>query len=291
MRNDDIQINDYYSYKDDSYRRKYNNGVITHIHTGLYDHSSLPLLFKEKNDIENLALEEVQYLLFKGQENLSLKMADEFRDDSFDVLLDCGCGYCGTSIVIARNTNIKHIHAITLSERQLNISNNILTKSNSSNIISLELNNILNFEYKNRFDGIFSIETICHVEDQVKLFSKFNSLLNTGGKLVISDYFLYKNHDVKSIIDEYWKTNIFDIENAVASAKNNGFLIEKIINLTKMQMPFWELSQCYSKIMLAKTNEDSEQDRLKKSINFHEFLKDSFVNKKLQYCWIVLSKI
>jgi len=291
MKFTETQITNYYSYKDKSYRKKYQNGHFTHLHVGLYAPSVYPFLFVKPAQVEDtLDLERIQYLLFRGQEDLSILVNDKMNDWRAKIILDCGCGYCGTSIFISQNNNsIEHIDAISLSEKQISVSRELLKDLNIRNV-STEVSSIFDFRPDKHFDVIFSLEAISHIEDYDILFNKLNSILLHSGKVIISDYFLYKNEDAKERLDFHWKTNISHIEKLVLVARQNGFIIEKMQNLTLEQMPFWVLSQCHSKIVLKTTDDNAERERLEKSIDQHEFLYNSFLNTDIQYYFIVLSK-
>lgn len=287
------EINNYYSFKNESYNKKYNSSFFTHVHTGLYSKKSFPYLFDDNFELKNLGLDRIKYLLFKGQETLSLEVLDQLRVFENSYILDCGCGYCATSILASQKFGgSARIKSISLSRKQLEISKKFIQEAHLSDMIEPEVMNIFEFKPNDKFNAIYSIDATCQMGDYPNLFKKLHDILEESSPVVIADHFLGEKTapQVKSYFDNHWKSDISSIHDLLNAAISAGFTILKLENKTKDQIPFWKLSKSHSELMLNQPNEEPERKRLLDSKNFHSFLIHSYVNRDMQYYQVVLEK-
>jgi len=284
----------YYDYKCESYERKYNIGYYTHIHTGLYDPEDFPFLYRRDVDFKTLGLELIKYLLFVGQENLTRYACKNFPIGNFKKILDVGCGHGGTCIYLAQNYNIKVV-GITVSQKQVLQTTHFVRMAGLQHLIDVRLTNALESDFADaEFDGVIAIDSFCHIGDFKRLFSVLSRIMQQGGKLVISDYFVgMTNGNFEKRFDSYWVANISTMQQLLDAAHSNGFIIKNVSELTKSQIPFWRLSIAYTEILLnnEKTRSNqAERQRLAGSVDFHRNLVQAFLNGDIRYHSLVLEK-
>jgi len=101
-------------------------------------------------------------------------------------ILDVGCGFGGSSIYLAKRYNAIAT-GITISPVQVEMANQAAARQQvRANFLLMDAEE-MNFE--ERFDVVWSIESISHYEDVGSFFSSAAKLLKPGGTMALLDWF------------------------------------------------------------------------------------------------------
>ncbi len=107
-------------------------------------------------------------------------------------ILDVGCGMGGSSIYLARNYRASAT-GITISPIQVEMANEISAKQNVNAKFLLMDAEAMSFN--ERFDVVWSVESISHYQNKEAFFASATQLLNPGGTIAIIDWFKKENLD------------------------------------------------------------------------------------------------
>ena len=156
------------------------------------------------------------------------------------VVLDAGCGYCGTAMYIA-NLKKCHIEAITIVDEQVNTSKEVIKKKDLDKYINVSLQDYTNTNFKNNtFDVIYAVECVCYA-DKVKFLKEAYRVLKPNGVLIILDGYNskekteYTKEELK--IMKYWNNGwaVDSLETSnffIKESKKIGFIKQNYINIT-----------------------------------------------------------
>lgn len=281
----------YYDDKVSKYNSKYGLGYYTHLHTGIYEKKLFPIVYKDDFNLKDLGEEKLKQYLILGQEFLVNKISTLIAPFNPKIVMDVGAGHGGTSIYLAQNYGFK-IKALTLSPKQGEEIKKNVFKANLQKKIAVIVSDISDFQCKNStVDCIIGMESFCHIINREKIFKKISLFLNKNGILIISDYFHKdKNDIIKTRLNNYWKCNIDTLYRTKQCLINSGFKILKTYDITKSQMPFWQLSRAYSSIKIKQDHLTKDHTILNDSFSFHSDLVRAFNNKILSYNILLLKK-
>ncbi|MAJ45444.1 MAG: SAM-dependent methyltransferase [Candidatus Marinimicrobia bacterium] len=99
-------------------------------------------------------------------------------------ILELGCGWGSLTLHIAKNFPASTILAISNSKDQKQFIDDKCKHDNISNVV-VETVDINNFNTKEKFDRVISIEMFEHMRNYQKLLNKINNLLLDNGKLFV----------------------------------------------------------------------------------------------------------
>jgi len=95
---------------------------------------------------------------------------------------DVGCGYGGTSRVLAKDYN-SQVTGVTVSEKQFEYARSQQVTDGNPDI---RLKNWMENDFEeNRFDAVLGIECFTHMPDQTKFLSEAYRVLKPGGRMVL----------------------------------------------------------------------------------------------------------
>jgi len=158
-------------------------------------------------------------------------------------VLDVGFGTGGTVHGLASEWPEAEIHGININEVQY-----IIAKEQCQNDknVRLHLGNFLNYEFNQKFDLIYFIESAFHILDKESLAQKVSSLCNELGDVYITDIIFSEqfagraktNHDDNSIF-EYMSLNEWIMLFRRYGLEFMGFddLSEKVANVITITTP------------------------------------------------------
>lgn len=126
----------------------------------------------------------------KMAEKLGYKYAGKLASRGFKSgrILDAGCGFGGTDIILAEKFPQCTITGIDLSERLLDIANQLRDDAGLKESIQFELKDVQKTGYANNsFDGVLNINMVHIVEDPVQMLNEIERVLKPEGFLFITD--------------------------------------------------------------------------------------------------------
>jgi len=102
-------------------------------------------------------------------------------------VLDVGSGIGGAAFHLARKYGAKVV-GVDLAKNMIDIANERTAQYGLGDSVTSILGDVLTTEFPEKFDIIWSRDALMHVPDKPHLFSLLYSLLNPGGRIVITDY-------------------------------------------------------------------------------------------------------
>jgi len=122
----------------------------------------------------------------KAQEQLIRELISRAKIENGARILDVGCGLGGTAIYLNKTLGA-NVTGITISPIQIEIGNNLARRCGAD--VRLMLMDAETLELDDRFDIVWSVEAIFHLNKKMDCFRAMSPLLKVGGKLVIADWF------------------------------------------------------------------------------------------------------
>lgn len=174
-------------------------------------------------------------------------------------ILDAGSGFGQYTYRMARWFPKASIKAVDIKPEQIEDCNQFMSKAGLHGRVKFELADLTQFQEKNRYDLVLSVDVMEHIEEDVQVFRNFYASMKKGGMLLIStpsDQGGSDSHDhdheegVHGFIDEHVRDgyNITDIEEKLKLA---GFAkVEARYSYGSPGKISWKLSMKYPILML-----------------------------------------
>jgi phosphoethanolamine N-methyltransferase len=102
-------------------------------------------------------------------------------------VLDVGSGIGGAAFHLAKTYGAK-VTGVDLAEEMVAIALDRVRERGVGDSVSFLLGDVLEASFPEPFDIIWSRDALMHIPDKPRLFSRLNSLMAKGGRLVITDY-------------------------------------------------------------------------------------------------------
>jgi phosphoethanolamine N-methyltransferase len=118
-------------------------------------------------------------------EDLCLRLGAALRPGAR--VLDVGSGIGGAAFHLARTYGVR-VTGIDLAEEMVAIALERAARSGMTESVRFLLGDVLETEFAEPFDIIWSRDAFMHIPDKPRLFSRLHRLLDDGGRLVITDY-------------------------------------------------------------------------------------------------------
>jgi len=99
-------------------------------------------------------------------------------------ILDAGCDTGRDAIYLSAKYPDSQITGIDISPQAIDEAKSRLSKSKLTNV-TFQTTNLLDIDYSEQFDIIYSIEVLEHISDVGKCLSNFHKALKSGGKIII----------------------------------------------------------------------------------------------------------
>jgi len=174
--NEDVntKIEKYYDESTFFYRYLWGNKKNLAMHFGFWD--------KDTKNLNDALINENKYV------------ADALDIKKGDKVLDAGCGVGGSAIWIAENYGANVI-GITIIKNHITLAKKYAKERKVSDLTRFELRDFCDTGLPSEsFDKIYSIESACHAIDKRVFLKEMFRLLKKGGKLVVCDGFIIKDH-------------------------------------------------------------------------------------------------
>ena len=122
----------------------------------------------------------------EAQEQLITELVSRANIAKNSRILDVGCGLGGTAVYLSKNLGA-NVTGITISPTQVEIGKNLAKHCSAD--VRLLLMDAEALEMEERFDVVWSVEAISHLSDKPTCFRSIAHALDSGGTLVIADWF------------------------------------------------------------------------------------------------------
>jgi cyclopropane fatty-acyl-phospholipid synthase-like methyltransferase len=106
-------------------------------------------------------------------------------------ILDAGCGVCGPAIYFAKKFDVQ-ITAITISEKQVEIAQQLIKKEKLNNkveVLLADYHNLKTLFKTERFDLVMMLESYGHSQTPKEVLEGIEYVLKKEGHIYIKDYF------------------------------------------------------------------------------------------------------
>lgn len=116
-------------------------------------------------------------------------MADAILADSTDIKLESAFEYgCGTGLVsFALHEKIQKITLADISDGMLRVLNNKIHATQVTNLFPIKLDLTIDPLPLERYDLIYTLQTLHHIRDTTQIIQTFHAMLNEKGRLFIAD--------------------------------------------------------------------------------------------------------
>jgi len=116
-------------------------------------------------------------------EQLARTLADELNLSPGQCVCDVGCGYGGTSRLLAREYGV-HVTGVTVSSNQRQYA---IKASEGFDSVEYLLCDWLENDFRSEsFDGLISIECLSHIDDKSRFFNEVARVLKPGGRAAMA---------------------------------------------------------------------------------------------------------
>jgi len=177
-----------------------------------------------------------------------------------DVILDLGCGVCGSIRYLADRTNSR-LYGVTISAVQARIGKRLLKDTGINDRCSVFHGNFLEPEfyrnagiYNNTVNLAYAIESFNHCSEPEKFFDRIESVITKGGTLAICDDFLKSEMDAlgkreRRLVENYRKGwhihTLITLKDMDSLAERSGFRRVYELDLS----PFLELDRLRDRLI------------------------------------------
>lgn len=126
-------------------------------------------------------------------------------------VLDVGSGIGGAAFHLATAFGAK-VTGIDLAEEMVAIGLDRAEQLGLADKVNFILGDVLETEFPDRFDIVWSRDALMHIPDKPRLFSRLYALLSDGGRIVITDYARGKMPAAPAFEDYIQKTGYHVVE-------------------------------------------------------------------------------
>lgn len=142
-------------------------------------------IFREEEFAGSYALRHQKMAMKFGHECAKKLSARGFRNGR---ILDAGCGFGGTALVLAKRFPNCEIYGIDLSEPLLRLANQNALATKAERRTRFEIGDVEKIPYVNHsFDAVLSINMVHIVEDPVQMLDEIERVLVPDGFLFVAD--------------------------------------------------------------------------------------------------------
>ena len=160
-------------------------------------------------------------------------------------ILDVGCGFGGTAIYLAKKIGAK-VTGITISPVQVEMANSAAEREGADAEFFLMDAEEMNFDQ--RFDVVWSTESVSHYQDVPKFFASAARVLKPAGILALTDWFkkekltAVENKKFIAPIERSMMVELHTMEEYEDWMRSNGFNITALEMLNAQCAKTWDIS-------------------------------------------------
>ena len=165
---------------------------------------------------------------------------------TFDAVLEIGCGNGNGTKLIRKYFNTRHITAIDLDEKMIQIAQE--TVVDESTVFQVMDASKLDFPNES-FDAIFDFSSIHHIPNWKNCIEELKRVLKVGGKLILEEFSIdtfsgFPGRLYRSLLTHPYE-QMFSTEEIAQHIENVGFKIDNIKKLNPFKMvPHFFLLAC-----------------------------------------------
>ena len=160
-------------------------------------------------------------------------------------IVDVGCGFGGTAIYLAKKIGAK-VTGITISPVQVEMANSAAEREGADAEFFLMDAEEMNFDQ--RFDVVWSTESVSHYQDVPKFFASAARVLKPAGILALTDWFkkekltAMENKKFIAPIERSMMVELHTMEEYEDWMRSNGFNITALEMLSAQCAKTWDIS-------------------------------------------------
>jgi|SRR3989344_8770111 len=182
----------------------------------------------------------------KATENLIKLIVSKAKIKHHSKVLDIGCGVGGTSIWLAKNYDCD-VTGITISPVQVRMAekaSRVIKISNMPHFFVFDANNL---NLKGKYDLLWAVEMISHLEKRKEFFNNCSRLLKKDGKLCIADWFKKENltekEESKYIepINDRMMVSLWTSKEYISELEKNGLKLIYHKNISNEVKKTWDI--------------------------------------------------
>ena len=159
-------------------------------------------------------------------------------------VLDAGCGVGGTARNLARTLGHR-VTGVTLSEVQAGHARAKIKRAGLESLVDVQEEDYTRLPFDDdSFDGIYSVEALCHAGDKSKALREFKRVLKPGGKLLVVDGFRAsrrldddEERKAETFLEGWQVAELEPIDRFQSLAKTAGFEAVRADELNDKIMP------------------------------------------------------
>ncbi len=274
------EVKAYYGGKTKAILRRYGPGPRVHYHTGMVD-------ALEPLDVAPAVL---RRRLVVSQERIMDHAARIWNAPSHlsGEVLDVGCGLGGGSIYWAQQFGAQVTAATCVLEHTRLVEYFAAAAGVASRVHPLVCD-VLQLEGRDYFDAAVAFDASCHLP-RSEWFRQLYALLRPGGRVFISDCFLGRA-DHAEPFNRYWHAQIGTIAEYVAAAREAGFRLDSIEDLSKRVRHFFSTTLALIEAETREAGTDAnELARLAASRQAHTLLRQALGDGGFRYALLSFVK-
>jgi tocopherol O-methyltransferase len=270
----------YYERKTQEILRRYGPGPRVHYHTGLVDEPPPP----------GASIERLRHELVAAQEQ-TLRYASDIWNapsrlcgDVFDV----GCGLGGGAIFWAQEFGAQ-VTAVTIAPSHIDLVREFAKQAGVEARVQVQLRDALAMPGDACFDSAVAIDSAISFP-RSPWFRCLGRLLRPEGRVFIFDCFLGRS-EYEEPFNRHWCCQIGTIEEYVAAAREAGFKLITVDDVSLRAVHFWTRTLAVISMETERGNASaSEAARLKRSLQLHALLRRGLLDGGLRHAFLSFAR-
>jgi len=270
----------FYERKTQQILRRYGPGPRVHYHTGLVDQP--PSI--------GASSEELRRELIAAQER-TLEYAAEGWDAASSLcgdVLDVGCGLGGGAIFWAQKFGA-NVTAVTIAPSHIRLVEGFAAQARVASRVQAVCCDALALPGEGRFDAAVAIDSSDSIPRR-PLFRRLEELRRPEGHVFIFDCFLSRS-EYEEPFNRHWCSQIGTIEEYVAAAREAGFTVKMLEDVSLRTVPFWTRTLAHLRLEAQDVRLSAPQRRkLEDSLLTHALVRQGLLDGGLRHLLISFAK-
>jgi tocopherol O-methyltransferase len=272
---------DYYEDRTRIILRKYGPGPRVHYHTGIMDAPPPPAVLPAY----------LQACLIASQERILHHASEawEIPNIQFQDVLDVGCGLGGGAIFWAQEFGA-NVTAITIAPSHIALVREFAAQAGMERLVRPLLCDALLAPGESCFDAAMAIDSSSSFPRR-PWFQRLAKLLRPRGRVFIFDCFLGRL-EYEEPFNRHWCAQIGSIDEYISTARESGFCLEMMEDVSSRAMHFWDTSIA---LMRTEAQENPmsapENGKLNESLKIHALVRQGLSDGGLSHRLMSFRKV